>query len=127
MQLLERLRAQGDEVRRLISRTESVVAEHLAAQVELASGTHEVGAERAAAALLPAASGPVGALTRRELEVLSLIADGQTNHQIAGRLVITESTAKSHVKRILRKLGAGNRVEAASMYLRAQPRHLGRA
>jgi DNA-binding CsgD family transcriptional regulator len=122
MQLLERLRAQGDEVRRLISRTESVVAEHLAAQVELASGTHELGAERAAAALLPAASGPVGALTRRELEVLSLIADGQTNHQIAGRLVITESTAKSHVKRILRKLGAGNRVEAASMYLRAQPR-----
>ena len=34
--------------------------------------------------------------------------------------MITECTAKSHVKRILRKLGAGNRVEAASMYLRAQ-------
>ncbi len=123
MQLLERLRAQGDEVRRLISQTESVVAEHLAAQVELAAGPHGVAAAaRTAEALLPASEGPVGALTRRELEVLALIADGQTNSQIAGRLVISESTAKSHVKRILRKLGAGNRVEAAAMYLRAQPR-----
>jgi DNA-binding CsgD family transcriptional regulator len=123
MQLLERLRAQSDEVRSLISRTESVVAEHLAAQVELASGPHgEAAAARTAAALLPASAGPVTTLTRRELEVLALIADGATNVQIAGHLVISESTAKSHVKRILRKLGAGNRVEAASMYLRAQPR-----
>lgn len=123
MQLLERLRAQGDEVRRLISQTESVVAEHLAAQVDLAAGPYGVtSAARTAEALLPPSAAPVGGLTRRELEVLALIADGQTNSQIAGRLVITESTAKSHVKRILRKLGAGNRVEAASMYLRAQPR-----
>ena len=60
MQLLERLRAQSDEVRALISRTESVVAEHMAAQVELASGPHEVGAERArrgAAAAEPPAAG----------------------------------------------------------------------
>ena len=123
MQLLERLRAQSDEVRSLISRTESVVAEHMAAQVELASGPHgDAAAARAAAALLPPPAGPVTTLTRRELEVLALIADGATNVQIAGHLVISESTAKSHVKRILRKLGAGNRVEAASMYLRAQPR-----
>ncbi len=123
MQLLERLRAQGDEVRALISRTESVVAEHLAAQVELASGPYgDAAAARTAAALLPALEGPLAALTRRELEVLALIADGATNGQIANHLVITEGTAKSHVKRILRKLGAGNRVEAASMYLRAQPR-----
>ena len=123
MQLLERLRAQGDEVRALISRTDSVVADNIAAQVELASGPHgDAAAARTAAALLPAPDGPLAALTRREHEVLALIADGATNGQIANHLVITEGTAKSHVKRILRKLGAANRVEAAAIYLRAQPR-----
>ncbi len=122
MQMLERMRAQGDEVRQLIARTEAVVSEHLAAQVELASAPlGEAGTARAAAALLPAANGPVSTLTRRELEVLALIAEGATNSQIADRLVIAESTAKSHVKRILRRLGAANRVEAASMYLRGAP------
>ena len=59
MQLLERLRAQSDEVRSLISRTESVVAEHMAAQVELASGPHgDAAAARAAAALLPRGERP---------------------------------------------------------------------
>ncbi len=51
--------------------------------------------------------------------MLALIAEGATNSQIADRLVIAESTAKSHVKRILRRLGAANRVEAASIYLRS--------
>jgi len=63
-------------------------------------------------------SGPQ--LSPREREVLALIAEGATNGQIAARLVITQDTAKSHVKRILRKLGAGNRVEAAAIYLRAR-------
>ncbi len=119
MQMLERLRAQGDEVRQLIARTEAVVSEHLDAQVELASTPlGDGGSARAAAALLPSAAGPMASLTRRELEVLALIAEGATNHQIADRLVIAESTTKSHVKRILRRLGAANRVEAASIYLR---------
>ena len=62
----------------------------------------------------------MGQLTPREREVLALVAEGATNGQIAARLVITEDTAKSHVKRILRKLGAGNRVEVAAIYLRSQ-------
>jgi DNA-binding CsgD family transcriptional regulator len=53
-------------------------------------------------------------LTRRELEVLQLIAAGATNQKIADVLVISEQTVKSHVKNILRKLGASNRTEAAS-------------
>jgi DNA-binding CsgD family transcriptional regulator len=123
MQMLERLRAQGDEVRRLIARTEATVSQHLAAQVELASApVGDGGAARAAAAILPAAeNGAIGTLTRRELEVLALIAEGATNSQIAARLVIADSTAKSHVKRILRRLGAANRVEAATIYLRTRP------
>lgn len=55
-------------------------------------------------------------LTRRELEVLRLLAQGDTNAVIARRLVVSVGTVKSHVKSILRKLGADNRVEAAGYW-----------
>lgn len=58
-------------------------------------------------------------LTRREAEVLRLMAAGDTNVRIASRLVISEGTVKSHVKHILRKLGAANRAEAVSHWLRS--------
>ncbi|MGQ0573049.1 MAG: LuxR C-terminal-related transcriptional regulator [Pseudonocardia sp.] len=57
-------------------------------------------------------------LTRREVEVLRHMAAGDTNARIARRLVISEGTVKSHVKHILRKLGAANRAEAVSHWLR---------
>lgn len=57
-------------------------------------------------------------LTSRELDVLALMATGATNERIAQRLVIATETVKTHVKRVLRKLGAENRAEAISMYLR---------
>jgi DNA-binding NarL/FixJ family response regulator len=53
-------------------------------------------------------------LTRREREVLSLLAQGKTNKEIAESLVISERTVKYHVSSILAKLGAGNRTEAVS-------------
>lgn len=56
-------------------------------------------------------------LTPREREVLELILTGASNGVIAERLVITTGTVKSHVKRVLRKLGAANRSEAISRYL----------
>jgi DNA-binding NarL/FixJ family response regulator len=59
-----------------------------------------------------------GLLTRRELEVLRLLADGHTNRAIADALVISAGTVKFHVNRILRKLHAANRAEAVSRYLR---------
>jgi len=59
-----------------------------------------------------------GVLTRRELDVLRLMARGKTNSAVAAELVISEGTVKFHVNNILRKLNAGNRAEAASMYLR---------
>jgi DNA-binding NarL/FixJ family response regulator len=57
-------------------------------------------------------------LTAREREVLALVASGATNAQIAAQLVLSESTAAWHVKRILAKLGAANRAEAAYLHLR---------
>jgi ATP/maltotriose-dependent transcriptional regulator MalT len=54
-------------------------------------------------------------LTTRESEVLSLVADGFSNGQIAERLFITRKTASVHVSNILAKLGVGTRLEAAAM------------
>lgn len=61
-------------------------------------------------------------LSAREREVLELMAAGQTNGQIARRLVITEGTTKSHVKRIMRKLRAANRAEAVAAWMRPAER-----
>lgn len=56
-------------------------------------------------------------LTTRETEVMRLIAAGASNAEIADRLFIGVETVKSHVKKILRKIGAVNRSEAISLYV----------
>jgi LuxR family transcriptional regulator, regulator of acetate metabolism len=61
----------------------------------------------------------LGSLTRRELEVLRLLARGMTNLAIANALVVREGTVKYHVKNILRKLGATSRADAVSRFVRA--------
>jgi LuxR family transcriptional regulator, regulator of acetate metabolism len=62
-------------------------------------------------------------LTRRELEVLKLMVGGETNAGIARRLVLSEGTAKFHVKNILRKMHATNRADATARYLRLTLNH----
>jgi DNA-binding NarL/FixJ family response regulator len=64
------------------------------------------------------APGSGDGLTEREQEVLGLIADGLNNRDIAGKLVISEKTVKTHVSNILGKLGLADRTQAAIYALR---------
>lgn len=64
-----------------------------------------------------------GALTRRETEVFSLLAEGCSNAAIAQRLYISRRTAEHHVAQILAKLGLRSRAEAAAYALRQQVRN----
>ncbi len=59
------------------------------------------------------------ALSAREVEVLSLVAEGLTNQQIADRLFLSATTVKTHVQNILGKLGVSDRTQAAVCGLRA--------
>lgn len=58
-------------------------------------------------------------LTRRELEVLRLLAEGKTNPQIAAELVVSSGTVKNHVEHIIGKLGVSDRTQAAVLAVRA--------
>ena len=65
----------------------------------------------------PAADGP---LSRREMEVAGLVADGATNAQVAARLFISERTVESHVASIFNKLGVDTRLQVARWFASTQ-------
>jgi DNA-binding NarL/FixJ family response regulator len=71
-----------------------------------------------AAATAPAVPDPFGELTEREREVLTLVADGLSNKEIAARLGLTVGTVKGYVSAILLKLGVADRTQAAVYALR---------
>ena len=70
---------------------------------------YALGEDKAQAETSPEA----GPLSRRELEVVALVAAGMTNRQIADRLFIAERTAEGHVERIRNKLEVRSRTEVA--------------
>ncbi|WP_354700826.1 hypothetical protein DSM112329_01116 [Paraconexibacter sp. AEG42_29] len=65
----------------------------------------------------PTRGGGAARLTVREVEVVELLAAGRSNGEIARALVVSEATVKSHLERVLRKLGASTRAEAVARYL----------
>src|SRR3954447_20572471 len=94
-----------------------------AEQDDLASAIRQVferliylatGAPSAADAVRPSTSTEVASrdLTRRELEILRLVAEGSSNSQLAKMLWVTEQTVKFHLSNIYRKLDVANRTEA---------------
>ncbi|WP_099024513.1 LuxR C-terminal-related transcriptional regulator [Mycolicibacterium palauense] len=115
--LLERMRRQQAEVRRALATAEEAARALQDADLDLAKvePSEQLPAARS---LADPESRMRAVLTRREVEVLRLMAAGRTNQQIAAELVISTGTVKSHVKRVLRKLHATNRAEAASTYVR---------
>ena len=113
---LEKLRV---DVRALTDSVGDLVDNRCCEPLGLARGAAESAESNStAAAPPPTGSRLSGLLTSRELEVLRLMATGETNAGIAKQLVISQGTVKSHVKNVLRKLHATNRAQAVSRYFR---------
>ena len=99
----------------------NVSGDQLADAIRAASVGKSTLAPEAAEALIHAVAAREAAgrtLTRRERQVLALMAEGMTNAEIADRLVISLSTAKTHVSSIISKLGVSSRTEAATIAVR---------
>ena len=64
--------------------------------------------------VLPAVSAPYGGLSRREVEIAKLVAEGLTNKEIGQRLFISERTVDNHVQHVLNKLGFNSRAQVAA-------------
>ncbi|MGZ3610440.1 MAG: response regulator [Ktedonobacteraceae bacterium] len=89
-------------------------AELLQSIRKVASGNSLIDANTAKQAMEHLSHPPGSELTEREREVLTLVARGFTNKQIADTLFVTEKTARNHVSHILDKLGLSRRSEAAA-------------
>jgi DNA-binding CsgD family transcriptional regulator len=117
--LLERLRAQRSKVQELIGAAAAAIDDLNGGELDLAADPAKPLSTGDGPISIDSESGIEELMTKRELEVLSLLAAGVSNAGIATRLVISEYTVKTHVKSILRKLRAENRAEAVSRYLLA--------
>lgn len=114
--LRARISWQQDYFQRMVV-SGSELADRLArAEIRFSEHDNSTGEERIAPQLPPARIRSL--LTRRELEVLELMAAGRTNIEIARELVVGVGTVKFHVKHILSKLHATNRAQAVSRYMR---------
>jgi len=98
-------------IRGVVNGDALISQEDLAAIIQhLGSGAGEVTAPL---------TGDISKLTSRECEVLALLVEGLTNHQIADVLGVAASTVKTHVQNVMLKLGASDRTQAAVIAVRA--------
>jgi DNA-binding NarL/FixJ family response regulator len=115
----EALRAGARGVLPRDATSDEIVAAVEAAVVGLVTLPAELAVDVASASRAPGAPKAAGAssppLTRREVEVLGMLAEGLANKNIAARLGISEHTVKTHVASILTKLDAFSRAEAVAV------------
>jgi two-component system, NarL family, response regulator LiaR len=99
----------------------NVSADELADAIRAAFAGRPTLAPEAAEVLIKATTAAAGpkqeGLTSRELEILQMMVSGESNPEIAERLVVSRSTVKFHVSNILMKLGATTRTEAVAIAL----------
>ncbi|MGW3208621.1 response regulator [Streptomyces sp. NPDC001135] len=88
--------------------------EDLAAAVRTAAAGRTILAPVVADRLMDRLRAPATALTRRETEVLTLVAEGLSNQAVGARLHLTEGTVKSHLARVYAKLGVESRTAAVA-------------
>lgn len=118
--LRQRIADLSQEIREFAGVAQALAREALEAPATIEDRYQHHGPARSAS---PAGERPRGVdaisrLTAGERRIALLLAHGRTNREIATELVVSAETVKSHVANILRKLGAANRVEAASLLLR---------
>lgn len=115
---------QARKIQEALAAASAAVTGAIAGPTLISTGGHD--AEMRASADHEGRSGaakrPEDKLTARERDVFDLLVAGATNSQIADRLTVSETTVKSHVQHILRKLHASNRSQVIAQYLRAGER-----
>ena len=109
---------QAARTRRMLGEAQLSLGETAAARADIAAAQEvfvRLGAEpdAALAAALLANDRDTGGLTAREVEVLALVAEGETNRQIAASLAISQHTVARHLSNIFDKTGTSNRTEAS--------------
>lgn len=120
--LHDRLRTLRDQLQDHTARVNDIVDEFVDSDIRMNAGADTASTTSPPrSASVPAGEGDCtrSLLTHREQDVFRLMAVGHTNARIASSLVLSEGTVKSHVKHILRKLGAANRAEAVSRFYRS--------
>jgi DNA-binding NarL/FixJ family response regulator len=114
----QRLQECAQEIRNLSASAHALITEAKEAPVTLPA---DWAAEPSYAAAFPASTQSERLdelFTSRELRVVRELAAGQSNRQIATILQISPETVKTYVSRVMRKLGAANRADAAARYVR---------
>ncbi len=118
--LIERLHTARNEIQRMARDVATAADDLCTAQTTFGRPSFRSADQPAppVAASLAANTRIESLLSRREMDVISLMTQGKSNSDIATHLVIAEGTVKTHVKNVLRKLKASNRAEAVFRYMR---------
>ena len=108
------------EAVRTVARGDGLIAPGVTRRL-IAAFTEDAGGGAGADEGPQAGAAELASLTDRERDVLACVGEGLSNRQIARRLTISEATVKTHVSRLLAKLGLASRVQAA-IVARSHPR-----